>query len=60
MHCGQIKPEYVNNLDIDAVIIGARMGTGRRAGGLAEYLLALAEAPRGGAIEPSVFVSFCM
>lgn len=56
----KIKADYVHNVEIDAVIIGARYGTGRRAGGVAEYLLALAEAPHGGAAEPSTFISFCM
>ena len=56
----QVKPEYQHSQEIDAVIIGARMGTNRRRGYYAEYLLGLAEAPRAGAIEPSTFVSFCM
>jgi DNA ligase-4 len=56
----KIKADYVQNVDIDAVIIGAKFGTGRRGGGVSEYLLALAEAPHGGATEPCTFISFCM
>ncbi len=56
----KIKADYVHKVEIDAVIIGARFGTGRRGGAIAEYLLGLAEVPQGGASEPSIFVSFCM
>ena len=47
-------------VEIDAVIIGLKYGTGRRSGSLSEYLLALAEKPQNGAAWPSSFVTFCM
>lgn len=50
----------VQEVEIDAVIIGLRWGTGRRSNSLSEYLLALAEKPQNGATQPSTFVSFCM
>ena len=50
----------MQEVEIDAVIIGVRMGTGRRSGVFSEYLLALAEKPQNGASRPSMFVSFCM
>lgn len=50
----------MKSCDIDALIIGAKYGTGARSKVLAQYLLALAEEPRGDASEPSVFISFCM
>lgn len=56
----KIKADYVHKVEIDAVIIGAKFGTGRRGGAISEYLLALAEVPQGGATEPSSFVSFCV
>ncbi len=56
----KIKADYVHKVEIDAVIIGAKFGTGRRGGAIAEYLLALAEVPQGGTTEPSTFVSFCV
>lgn len=55
----KIKPDYVHQNEIDAVIIGGYRGGGRHGGTVAEYLLALAEAPRGGAKNPSKFISFC-
>ncbi|KAK9803302.1 hypothetical protein WJX72_010348 [[Myrmecia] bisecta] len=55
----KLKPDYVHNLEIDAVIIGGYYGTGARGGLIAQYLLALAEAPHGGATEPTKFISFC-
>ena len=54
----KLKPDYVHASDIDAVIIGGYYGTGRRAGDIAEYLLALAETPPPGHM-PSRFLSFC-
>lgn len=53
----KLKPDYVHQSEIDAVIIGGHYGTGRRAGIIAEYLLALAD----GLSEHShrSFVSFC-
>lgn len=50
----------VQEVEIDAVIIGLKYGTGRRSGSLSEYLLALAEKPQNGAARPSTFVTFCM
>ena len=49
------------SLDIDAVIIGGWYGQGtRRAGVVAQYLLALLEMPVNDAsAEPPVFLSFC-
>lgn len=50
----------MQEVEIDALIIGLKYGTGRRSGVLSEYLLALAEKPQNGASRPSSFVSFCM
>ena len=55
----KIKPDYVKQADIDAVVIGGYWGQGRRAGEISEYLLGLAETPRPGQAQPSVFLSFC-
>lgn len=56
----KLKPDYVHQSDIDAVVIGGRWGAGRnRAGGIAEYLLALAEPPPPEEEKPRIFVSFC-
>ena len=55
----KIKPDYVHHAEIDAVVIGAHYGTGRRAGDIAEYLLALADSPRPGQDKPDHFISFC-
>ena len=55
----QVKPDYELHQEIDAVIIGACYSRGRRGGMFGEYLLGLAEAPRGGSLQPSTFVSFC-
>ena len=55
----KIKPDYVTSQEIDAVIIGGYYGTGSRGKYIAQYLLGLAERPRGGAQQPSTFISFC-
>jgi hypothetical protein len=55
----KIKPDYITQLDIDAVIIGGHFGTGRHGRKVSEYLLGLAETPRTASAEPSRFVSFC-
>ena len=56
----KIKPDYVSNIEIDALIIGAKYGTGRRGGDISEYLLALAEAPGDAVSQPTKFLSFCV
>ena len=56
----KLKPDYARSLDVDALIIGASYGQGRRAateGLLSEYLLALGVTPRSGG-EITHFVSF--
>jgi len=40
----KLKPDYVNEVEVDAIIIGATYGTGKRGGRLAQYLLGI---PRG-------------
>ncbi|KAK9834174.1 hypothetical protein WJX81_005346 [Elliptochloris bilobata] len=56
----KIKPEYVEKVDIDALIIGGWWGRGRRGGLLSQYLLALLEDPvNPGSKMPPVFLSFC-
>ena len=57
----KMKPDYLPTEDLDILIIGGYMGTGAKRGGyISEYLLALAEQPRGGdGLEPSTFISFC-
>ena len=55
----KIKPDYVHHAEVDAIIIGAHYGAGRRAGDIAEYLLALQDQPRPGQDKPDTFISFC-
>lgn len=55
----KLKPDHAFVSEIDAVVIGAHFGTGRRRGEIAEYLLALAEKPGLGQTKPSTFISMC-
>ena len=60
MYCSRAGAAAMQEVEMDAVIIGLKWGTGRRSGTLSEYLLGLAEKPQSGAAPPSTFVSFCM
>jgi len=53
------KPDYLPTEDLDLLIIGAYMGTGRRGGGVSQFLLGLAEKPAVQGALPTVFRSFC-
>ncbi len=56
----KLKPDYVRQSEIDAVIIGGLYGEGqRRSGRISQYLLALAEEPLDRQQPPSRFISFC-
>ena len=56
----KLKPDYVHNSEIDAVIIAGCHGAGRRGGGemISEYILGLADGPRGPGGAPPRFLSF--
>ena len=56
----KLKPDYVHNSEIDAVIIAGCHGTGRRGGGelISEYIIGLADGPRGPGGAPPRFLSF--
>ena len=58
----KFKPDYLNQLDIDAVVIAAWHGSGRRGRGttgerLSEFLMALAVPQKGS--DELHFASFC-
>ncbi|GHP12181.1 DNA ligase [Pycnococcus provasolii] len=54
----KLKPEYTQVMDIDAVVVGAYRGTGKRAKYVAaQYLLAIADSASGD--PPTRFMSFC-
>ena len=59
--CGittQLKPDYVQEQEIDALIIGGYYGTGRNGGKIAEFLLGIAvPSPYGDTSRPH-FASF--
>lgn len=52
----KMKPDYVENHEIDALIIGGYFGTGRQANKISEYLLGILDTK---AIHEPQFVSFC-
>ncbi|MCO5581115.1 hypothetical protein L7F22_034991 [Adiantum nelumboides] len=55
----KLKPDYVHaESDLDALVIGCYLGSGRRGGEIGQFLLGLAEKPRQGG-HPSRFFSFC-
>ncbi|KAK9838672.1 hypothetical protein WJX74_001090 [Apatococcus lobatus] len=56
----KLKPDYVKQSELDAVIIGGLYGKRqRRAGRITEFLLALAEEPLDRSQAPTRFISFC-
>jgi DNA ligase-4 len=55
----KVKPDYLENLDIDCLVIGGYYGTGKNGGKISEFLLALAEEPPVPTAPPSRWVSFC-
>ncbi|MCO5598394.1 hypothetical protein L7F22_052489 [Adiantum nelumboides] len=55
----KLKPDYVHaESDLDALIIGCFIGSGRRGGDIGQFLLGLAEKPKAGGY-PTKFLSFC-
>lgn len=55
----KLKPDYVHaQSDLDALIIGCYLGSGRRGGEIGQFLLGLAERPKQGG-HPTKFLSFC-
>lgn len=54
----KFKPDYLPTEDLDVLIIGCYNGTGKNGGKLSQFLLGVAEKPRGGG-DPCVFQSFC-
>lgn len=55
----KLKPDYVHaESDLDALIIGCYLGSGRRGGEIGQFLLGLAERPKQGG-HPTRFLSFC-
>jgi DNA ligase-4 len=52
-----VKPDYLEQMDLDCLIIGGYNGTGRHGGKVSEYLLALADALPNQ--NPTRWVSFC-
>lgn len=56
----KMKPDYVTNAEVDAVIIGVYMGQSRRAGQVSEFLLGLTEGGGAGWGADAVkWCSFC-
>lgn len=54
----KIKPDYVENLDIDAALLGMRKGTGNvRGGRVSEFVVGVARMPPG-TNQPKKFISF--
>lgn len=51
--------DYVETPDIDAVIVGAHYGTGRRGGQLSEWTLGLGLGSRADGKPPTEFITFC-
>ena len=51
----KVKPEYVTEVEVEGVVIGANYGTGRRGGILAQYLIGIPKS-RGGS---KYLLSFC-
>ncbi len=51
----KLKPDYVTDIEVDALIIGAKYGTGRRGGRLSQYILGI---PRGKG-HSNHLLSFC-
>ncbi|MCO5600365.1 hypothetical protein L7F22_054476 [Adiantum nelumboides] len=55
----KLKPDYVHaESDLDALIIGCFIGSGRRGGEIGQFLLGIAEKPKAGGY-PTKFLSFC-
>jgi DNA ligase-4 len=54
----KVKPDYLENVEVDCLVIGGYYGTGRNGGQISEYLLALAEEPAVPTAAPSRWVSF--
>ena len=56
----KLKPDYVKQSELDAVIIGGLYGKRQKsAGKITEFLLALAEEPLDRSQAPSRFITFC-
>ena len=58
----KIKPDYITNADIDALIIGASWGKGKRGASaqesFASFLVALVDNPQPGCDQPVSWISF--
>uniref|UniRef100_A0AAV2L6Q5 DNA ligase n=1 Tax=Knipowitschia caucasica TaxID=637954 RepID=A0AAV2L6Q5_KNICA len=57
----KVKPEYMDGLmdELDLLIVGGYWGKGRRGGMMSHFLCAVAEAPKPGQTQPSVFHTLC-
>lgn len=51
----KMKPDYVTNHEIDALIVGGYYGTGKRANAVAEYLMGILD----NTSDPPKYVTFC-
>lgn len=56
----KLKPDYVHaESELDALIIGCYLGSGRRGGEVGQFLLGLADRPKIEGAHPTRFLSFC-
>lgn len=56
----KLKPDYLSDHEVDAVIMGCCFGTGRNGGKISEFLLGLIDVPRMATNQYQLWlVSFC-
>lgn len=56
----KLKPDYLSNHEVDAVIMGCSFGSGRNGGKISEFLLGLLDVPRMVTKNDQIWlVSFC-